>query len=468
MSNSSIGNYGALGTFGSVGTFGTSTTSATSTPSASVLAKVERTMAGQTGSVSKLNASLTRDQTKLSGLGQLQSALTGFQSVAGRLSGAGLSTSASSSAKGVLSVAAGGTAKAGSYAVDVQQLAQGQVLTGAPRAAADAKIGTGSPATVKIEFGTADGDSFTPGKSAAKTITIDSKNNTLDGIASSLKAAGIDASVIKSEGGYALSVKGASGAANSLRISVSGDAAVKDLLAYSPGGNGKLAQTSAAQDALATVDGKQVRSASNTLDDAIAGASLTLTGTGKTDVVVAQDSSRIAKNVGNFVAAFNDLNNQLTALQKGGLKSDPALGQVGRELAQLVAPNNGSTAALAAAGVTLDSSGKLQLDEKKLNAAIAADPDAITKLFTNDGKGLADQFDSKIDALTGNNGALRKETQAVGKEIATLGGKKAELAKALTAQANALVQLYTQQEQAASSDALPGYSGPRSLFDFLA
>ena len=457
-----------------VGNYGNYGSASSSAPSASVLAKVERTLAGQTGNISKLNGSLALDQTKLSGLGQLQSALTGFQSIAERLAGSGLSTSASYSTKGILSVTAGGTAKPGTYAVDVKQLAQSQVLNSAAQKATDAKIGTGAKATIKIDFGTVDGGSFTAGKDAAKSITIDSSNNTLDGIASAFKAAGIDASVVKSGSGYVLAIKGESGAASSMRISVSGDAAVKDLLSYNPAASGSatsgLTQTQAAQDAKATVNGQPLSGATNTFKDAIPGTSLDLTAVGKTDVTVAQDSSQIAQNVTNFVNAYNELSNQLTALQKGGLKQDQALGQVSRELNTLVAGAGGvSKSALAAAGVSADSSGKLVLDDKKLKSAIAADPAAVSQLFTNNGKGLADQFDARIDTLTGKNSTIQKETASINKDIATLTAKKADLAKTLTSQANALVALYTQQEQsAANGGALPGYNGPRSLFDILA
>lgn len=467
MAINSIGNYGNLTGTAAYG-------SSTSTPSASVLAQVERTLASQSGSVAKLNTSLANGQTKLSGLGQLQSALTGFQSIAERLSGSGLATTAASSGKGVLAATAGGSAKAGSYDVNVKQLAQGQILNSGQQASSSARIGTGSPATIKVEFGVEGEDSFTPGKAAAKSITIDSSNNTLDGIASAFKAAGIDASVVKSGSGYALAIKGESGEANSMRISVSGDAAVKNLLSYNPAADNSptakgLTQAVAARDAVATVDGKEVRSATNTLKDAVDGVSLALTGSGKTTLTVSKDSSQIAQNVGSFVEAFNALGDKLTALQKGELKSDLALGQVSREMNALVQGSSGvSKTALANAGITVDSSGKLTLDEKKLKSAIAADPEAVAGLFTNDGKGLADQFDAKIDSLTGKNGSIQREAQAVSKDIGSLSTKKADLAKALTTQANVLVAFYTQQEQSAANSALPGYTGARSLFDFLA
>lgn len=430
-------------------------------PSASVLAKVEKTLAGQSGAVAKLNQNISRDQAKLSGLGQLQSALADFQSVAERLAGAGLSTSAASSAPGVVAVTAGGSAKAGVHTVDVRQLAQSQVLASAAQKASNAKIGAGAPAVVKIETGVTSADGFTPGKQAAKTITIDQSNNTLDGIAAAFKAAGIDAAVTRNGDGFALSVKSASGEANSLRLSVSGDAAVKDLLT----GKG-MTQTAAARDALATIDGKETRSAVNTIETG--GLALVLKGTGKADVTVKQDSSEVARNVTAFVDAYNGLQDKLAVLEKGALKSDLALGQASRDLAGLLRAGPVSASELARVGVSVNGDGRLQVDDKQLNSAVAADPVAVGKLFTNEGKGLADQFDARIDALTGKSGAISRETQQVSKELSALNGKKADMAKAMTAQANALARLYAAQEQSASSDALPGYGGPRSLFDFLA
>ena len=79
------------------------TNTATQTaPSAEVYAKVEKQMLSQNTGVTKLNNNLTRDQTKLSALGQLQSALAKFQGVAQNMAGSGLATSATSSTAGVL------------------------------------------------------------------------------------------------------------------------------------------------------------------------------------------------------------------------------------------------------------------------------------------------------------------------------------------------------------------------------
>lgn len=448
----------------------TNNTQSTGNISADVYAKVERQMQSQNTGVVKLNASLARDQAKFSGLGQLQSALAKFQTMSKNMAGSGLSTSATSSTKDVVSATTTDKAVSGSYEMNIKQLAQGQTLLSGAQKSSSTAIGTGAPAQIKIEVGTADGKQFTPGSGKVITLTIDSSNNSLDGIAAALKQAGVDASVIKGADGYTLSLNGKTGADSSMRVSVTGDAAISNLLTYSPGTSKGLQQAAAAQDAQLTVDGKDIKSATNTLTTAVAGATVELKTTGTTNLVIAKDSSQIASNVASFVSAYNELNSKMQSLQDGDLKYDTALGQVRSQMGQVLrtASTGVPSSILASAGVTLGKSGELVLDEKKLKAAIEADPDAVSKLFTNDGKGVADQFSSKIGTLTGETSIIRKEVQSVGKDITTLNNKKAVLAKALTAQAQALVKAYSAQEQAGANSALPGYTGKNSLFDFMA
>jgi flagellar hook-associated protein 2 len=442
--------------------------------SADIYNRVQQTMASQNGAATKLNATLTKDQTKLSALGQLQSALANFQSIAAGLTGSGLSTSAASSVKSVLTAASTGAAKAGTYAVDVKQLAQGQFLTSDEFAAADSKIGAGATTTVKIDFGSAGGEKgfVTNGTSGSKSITVDSTNNTLDGIAAAFKAAGVDVKVVKGDDGkFSLAIAGESGAANSMRISVSGDAALKNLLAFDPDGKQELKQTKPAQNAILSVDGgAEISSASNTIKDkGIAGATLTLSTTGKTDVTITQDSSQIGANLKSFVAAYNELNAKLQKLQKGDLKADTAINQVISQMGMLLKTGGGSVSitALNAAGVTQDATGNLVIDDKKLTAAITADSSGVAKLFTNDGRGIADLLSGKAGLFTSNTSVISKEAQLTSNEITSINAKRTVLSKALTAQANALVALYTAQAQTGAGSAMTGGGKAGTLFDML-
>jgi flagellar hook-associated protein 2 len=450
-------------------------TNTSATLSTDVYNRVQKTMSAQNGVATKLNTALKADQTKLSGLGQLKSALSAFQTLASSLRGGGLSTSATASDKSVLSVSANGSAKAGSYALNVRQLAQGQFLTSEAFASSDSKLGSGAGgstiATVKVDFGTAGEQGFRlNGTSASKTITIDSSNNTLDGIAAAFKAAGVDVKVLKGDDGkFSLAMTGASGAANSMRISVSGDAALKSLLSFDPDGKQQLKQGVAASNAMLTLGDQEISSASNTLDKAIPGLTLKLSGTGKTELKVTQDASQISSNLKSFVSAYNELNKKLQALQKGELKGDTALNQASGQLNMLLKTSGGiSQSALAASGISQDSSGNLVLDDKKLAAALKDDASAVSKLFTNDGRGLADLMGAKAASLTGESSALNKETALVSKEITSITAKRATLSKALTAQATALAALYTAQAQTGAGSAVNGSTGSSgTLFDML-
>ncbi|MHA4870770.1 flagellar filament capping protein FliD [Duganella sp. PWIR1] len=459
----------------SIGSTGNSSTS--SQVSTDVYNRVQQTMASQTSAAAKLNASITKDQTKLSALGQLQSALANFQQIAAGLTGSGLSTSAASSVKTVLTATSTGAAKAGTYAIDVKQLAKGQFLTSEEfTTGADGKVGSGAATTIKIDFGATGGDKgfVTSGTAASKSVTIDGSNNTPTGIAAAFKAAGVDVTFVKGDDGqYSLSIAGQPGAANSMRISVSGDATLKNLLAFDPNGTQKLKQTSAAMDAILTVDGKEIKSTSNVIKDtAIGGATLNLVAAGKSDVTVAAGSSQIGDNLKAFAAAYNDLNAKLQKLQKGELKSDTALNQAISQMSMLLKTGGGtvSVTKLAEAGVSMDKDGNVVLDDKKLQAALSADSSAIAKLFTTDDKrGIADLLSSKASSLTSTNSLLTREAALTNNEITSLNTKKASMTKALTAQANALAALYSAQAQTGAGSALNGLGGKGTgtLFDML-
>lgn len=436
-----------------------------STISADVYAKVEKVMSTQTAGIQKINDGLTADQTKISALGQLQSALADFQSAAEALAGAGLSTAASSSTAGILTASTTDTSAVGSHTVDVTQLAQSQLLSTSAQASQTAAIGTGAATTIRIDYGSTGSDgSFTAG-AASKSINIDGSNNTLQGIAGALQAAGINAQIVQGSGGYSLSIVGPTGAANSMRISVTGDSGVQGLVSYDPAAkSGAMTQVTAAQDAIATVDGKQVASASNTIAGAITGTTLNLTGKGSTTVTVAQDSSKIAGNISSLATAYNALNAKIKSLQAGDLKSDTAVNQAASHLARILqtgGSGNVSVAALSKAGISLDKDGNMQVDSTKLNAAITADPASIGKLFTDNGNGIADQLSAASANLTGSNGIVQTELNRATTDFSALTARKTTLGTALTQQATLLANLYTQQEADASS-------GATSLFDMMA
>lgn len=425
--------YGSSLGLGNAGTAGT--------PSSSVLARVEQTMAAQRGVAAKLNANINTSQARLSGLGQLQGALSQFQDIAERLAGTGLSTRASTSSTGVLGVTTNGKAEPGAHTIKVSQLAQQQILISPEAQTPDTPLGTGSPTVIRIGSG-----------DSSKSITIDSRNNSLQGIAEALKNAGFDASLVRSSTGTSLQLRSASGEASALKISVSGDATVRQLF------NG-MEQTQAAQDAVLTVNGKAIRSADNSIESAVTGTVLNLTGKGETTVTIARDNGQIAKNVEAFVGGFNALQDRLATLQKGALKGNQALAQVSAQLGDMVRNAGGNKETLANAGISFDDSGRIKLDKDKLTAAITNDAEGVAKLFTNEGRGLADALGKRLDALGGERSVVSRAMAQADREVDTLQDRKAKMGQALTLQAQALVRLYSQEEQG---------GGKSSLLDLLA
>jgi flagellar hook-associated protein 2 len=405
-------------------------------PSASVLARVEQTLAPQRAAAARLNTSLNLSQARFSGLGQLQSALAVFEDIAESLAGSGLSTRAATSANGVLGATTSAAAATGTHTVKVSQLAQQQILLSEEAQSADTPLGTGSPTVIRIGSG-----------DSSQSIVIDSRNNTLQGIADALKDAGIDASLVRSSTGTALRLRSASGEANRLEISVAGDTTLRSLF------NG-LEETQAAQDAILTVDGKSIRSADNSVESAIAGVTLSLADEGETNVTIARDSSQIARNVDALVQGFNALQDRLESLGKGALKGNGALGQVRSQLDQLVRLAGGGSAELANAGLTFESNGRLKLDRDKLDAAIAADPEALAKLFTNEGRGLADALNARLDVLGGERSVVSRALTQADREVDLIQGRRTAMAQVLTVQAQALVRLYSQEEQVGGSTSL--------------
>lgn len=357
---------------------------------------------------SKLKAQISAFGSFKSVLANLQSALTSlkktdtFQSLKATVADDKLLTATASNG-----------AQVGEYAIKVEQLAQAQRLATAADhtfAGTNATVGAG---TLTFQFGTVDSTAGTFTANAGKTVktvTIDPTNNTLAGVRDAINKAdiGVTASVVNDGNGYRL-VIGAkeSGAANSLKITVSDDDGTHDdqaglsLLAYDPiGATGKnLTETVAAKNARINLDGLTVTSASNTIQDAVPGVALNLKSQGETAtrLTVAEDASVTTKALETFVNSYNDLmktTKSLTAYNKdtktaGTLAGDQnvraTLNRIRDVFTSSVTGTTGAYRSLADAGISLQSDGTLKLDSSKLKTALSADPQAVASLFTRTG-----------------------------------------------------------------------------------
>jgi flagellar hook-associated protein 2 len=404
-----------------------------------------------------IDAQIRRDDARLSALGRLANVLDDVQAVAGTVAASGLKLAAQVDGKAIDARITSSGAAAGTHKVEVRQLAQAQQLSTVRVPSATTAIGSGTPTVVKIETGAGTGKNNI-------AIRIGAPDNTLEGIAAAFKAAGVDAKVVSGDKGVALSLSSQPGAANAMRVQVSGDPALQALLAWQPPARATVTQTSAAQDAVVNVDGKAVTSPVNKVTGAIAGVTLDLKATGTGTLTVAGDNGAIARNVKAFADAVNGLPARLAGLKTGDVASDRLLAHIQDQVTRLVGGTD--PAALAAIGVGTKN-GKLTVDETKLNAAIAAAPDQVAKVFANGGTGLADRLGAGLAQQLATGSTLANEATAVTKDRAALAGKKTQMTQAVNAQASSLVQQYAN----AGANSLFGMMGegrPASAFDFLA
>lgn len=381
--------------------------------------------------------------SKLSAYGTIQSALATLQTAAKKLGDPTLfqSVTGTPTVSGILSATATDVSAAGSYTIDVTQLAQAQTVVSAGQADAKTAIGNGK---ITIDFGAVSGGTFdaATGKYAgatftadasqtAKSITIDSTNNTLEGIRNAINGAnaGVTASIVNDGSGTPnrlVLTSSQTGEKSSMRISVDGDAALQNLLNNDPAGTQNLKQTAAAQNAKLNVNGIDITSATNTVKEAIQGATLTLVSTGKTGLSMKENTAGAKTAINDFVKAYNALQSTAASLTTYDADTNTAAALVGdstlrnlqtRIRQALTTPQAGtgnSMKVLTEIGVSFQKDGTLAVDSDKLDKALANNLKGVANMFssaTGSTAGYGKQIDALVDDVT--KGSLKVASDGV-------------------------------------------------------
>ncbi|MGA8864737.1 MAG: flagellar filament capping protein FliD [Gallionella sp.] len=390
---------------------GSSATAGLTSSSIDVASIVSQLIAVEQQPITTLNNQITSYQSKISALGTVQSALATFQTAVQGLNSLTFNSfSANSSNTAVLAATASSIAKPGNYSLTVSQLAQAQNLAAAGQASATTAIGSGAATTLTFDFGTISGGTLTDGTysgasfassgSGTKSITIDSSNNTLSGIRDAINAAniGVTASIINdgSASPYRLVLtSNSTGVTSSMKISVSGDAALGNLLTEDPAGTQNLSQTSAAQNANFSVNGIPVTKSSNNVGDVVPGVTLNLAGTSTSPVnlSVGPDTSAVSTAINGFVTAFNGA---VTAIQNqtsydpttnvaGTLQGDVSMSIIQSQMASMLSATMGNSSSgisnLTQIGLGFQKDGTIALNTTTLNNALNSNYQAVANLF---------------------------------------------------------------------------------------
>ncbi len=397
----------------------------------------------------RVTAVIAKTEARISGYGALNYALSQLRSAFERLNDASDfgSPKVVNNQEAALGVVAGSTAKTGSHAVEVLQLAKPQRNQSSGFASATASLNGGQAFTLSLSVG----------GGAAQSIPVN--DPTPEGMAAAINQAGLglSAQLLNTGAGanpHVLVVTGEEGAAKS--FSLTSSAAGVDF--SQPLGT--------ATDAQLKVNGLTVSRASNTITDLIPDVTLKLYGTtsGAARVDLSRDLQLARDNVKALVSAYNDFEQSLKILGDsksqvetlgGSLAGNTLLRTVRNELRNLLVSTSstpgGSLNAARDVGLSFDRNGRLSLDEAKLDRALQSNFDDVAKIFsagTNNKSvfstqpaGLAGDSVVRIDKMLRSTGLLAQQTDAANKDLAK---HKARL-KALDTKLEKILERYTNQ-----------------------
>lgn len=350
-------------------------------------------------SLDRLNRNETNYKAQRDALSSLRSSLTTFKSAITKLNSSTtsmLTNSATMSQEGYATATVGTTAQAGSYDFFVERLASKQQV-----------------AVQGLEDGSLSG-----------TLKLDGKSFALDGFATLADVAkainetaelGVQATLVRSNGEVSLVLTSEeSGAVNAFAYELNGS-------------QDNVVELSKAQDAQIRLGGKfdvddtgiLLTSSSNTFDNVIDGVSLTVSKTHKEgdtplNVNIDQDKAGTKAKAQTFVDAFNTLMSSFDSLtasgsesaKRGTLAGDSSIRSIESRLNGLLRTDFGGTS-LINFGISADRNGKLTIDTKRFEAAVAANPEGFEALFTGKDN-LLDSIDKTVASYTSSTNGMLK------------------------------------------------------------
>jgi flagellar hook-associated protein 2 len=387
------------------------------------------------GQAAALSTETTNDNTQISAIGTLSAALSELQVGLAPLFNGSLQSSFTATASGSgLTAIAGTGAVAGTFSVDVTQIATAQSLSsGAFSADQAASMGTG---TLAISVG---GQSM--------NLNITSSDDSLSDIASAINGAsnnpGVSASVVNgSDGAHLVLSSTATGESNTINVTVSNlanDNGLSSLgVTSTPGAgpngtstftsSGSIAftQSTAAQNADFTLNGTSATSATNAVTTVLSGVTLNLTAAAVNTtqtLTIASDTATQVADITNFVSDYNSVVSTMASLssfsssassgsQGGPLLGNSMLNAIQSSMGNIVSGTVGSGSAsgtLSSLGISLESNGTLSIDSTTLNNAVANDPGQVSAVF-NATNGIAQQLNTSINAFTAPDGIIADQT----------------------------------------------------------
>ncbi|MGY0620382.1 flagellar filament capping protein FliD [Lysobacter sp. A378] len=356
-------------------------------------------------------------KAQISAFGKVSSGLSGLQDTLAKLDGIGASLGRKVTVGSDAGFTATATEKAalGSYQIAVESLATTHKLQSAALAK-DTQLGHGNL-------------SITMGDGEPIEVTIEEGKGSLADIRDAINAQaggkGVTATLVHSDAGDVLVLASTeTGSEGRLQVTATGgDGGLAALDTTS----GSMTVTDPGNDARVVIDGLTHTSSSNRLDGAIDGITLDLTKAqpGETfSLDLSADASLLKAKLLGFISAYNTALSALgTQSAAGGeassgapLSGDSAPRSITSSLRNTISANYSQLAAL---GFKTEVDGSLSMDGAKFDAAMAADPEAVSRLFGGDG-GLQKTMAGSLKSWVGDEGLIQGRTDALNSRLESL------------------------------------------------
>lgn len=413
--------------------------------------------------IKNLGTQVSADKALISAWGSISGAVSTLSDNLGSIKNLSTITNlgVTSSNNGVVTATAGANAKAGVYNLTNVTLAKAQEIYSSLLGSADSTL-TGGAGTLAITL--ADGQS--------ETISLGSGSLTPAKIAEAINAqhGGVQASIVGTKAGSRL-VLTSSGTGSSTAFSVSGTGALAQF-SYSSGSAGSEILAQKATDAALTLNGIPLTSTSNVLGSAVAGVTISLTGSGNAGFSVTSSPVGLSSNLSAVISSLNGAISSISTETKyvAASSASSSSAQAGPLLGNFSATNlknelMGAVSSLQASGVSanniglsINNSGSISFNNASFATAYAANPAGVEKLISKLYTSLTSVADGAIGtpssaAFTGTSitGFISAQTSSLNQSINAIEQQITLLTKQSSATLKALASEYTVAESKAST-----------------
>ena len=274
----------------------------------------------------------------------------------------------------VISLSTSSQATSGTFSLTVNNLARETKIVSAGFASTSGAVTHGD---IVIIVGT-----------TSATITIDSTNDTVDGLRLAINNSGLDVKATFLNDGSST---------NPVRLVISGTQTGADNSVSITSATVTFSLSQTAQDASFTLDGIAITKSSNTVTDVITGTIVTLESAGSGTITLSSDTDTIKENIQSYVDGFNELmlhlNDVLSLDADTGetsvLFANFAIQYLQHTLrataSQEILGVSGDFLYLSQIGIRTLSDGSLSIDDGDLSNALAKDVGNVSELFSSKG-----------------------------------------------------------------------------------